>query len=221
MSALGTSDPQVGMKRLLGFIEELGDGDRSRALRVDFGIGLGELLGREPSTRERDWLGERRSGYGTVVGRSAKTLERWSDRALAELRAKLRTDQFTGDLIVLAAVEGNRILGTTTIQRESGADDLATRTSTDYPNPSDQPSMPCLIYGYPRDWRPASLTLAVAFRDGTVPDRVEALVAPNFFELVYGTDRYELHSDGGMFSCRFVRPSTGRLYAIVWHSPSW
>src|SRR5581483_9470826 len=59
MSALGTADPKVAMERLQHAIEELGDSDRVRALKVDFGLDIEALLEREPATREREWLGDR------------------------------------------------------------------------------------------------------------------------------------------------------------------
>ncbi|MDQ1743463.1 MAG: hypothetical protein QOE23_1802 [Pseudonocardiales bacterium] len=218
MSALGASDPQIALHRLQQLLRELGDGERIRALRVDFGLDLEELLERTPHARERDWLGDRRAGYAKAIGRDVKTLGRWSDRTVAELRAKLLTDQFTGHLIVAAAVEGDRILGTTTIQRplDTADDEPATHISTGYPNVTPGPSMPCLIYGYPRDWKPATLTLAVVFKRPPYPQQAWAVSAPNFFELVYATDRHELPVDGDTITCRFERPRTDRLYGIWW-----
>ncbi len=218
MSALASSDPQLAHGRLLGFLDELGQGERPRALRVDLGLDLPELLGRRPVARELDWLGERRSGYAKVVGRSPKTLERWSDLALGELRAKLLTDQFNGHLIVIAAVEGDRIAMTTTIQRpiDKASGDMTSYSSTDYANQSSEPSLPALIYGYPRDWRPASISLLITFRDRPHPSRIEAVVARNFFELVYGVERHVLGTEDGVASVRFERPRTDRLYAIIW-----
>lgn len=218
MSALAASEPEVALNRLLAFLAELGDGDRTRALRVDFGLDLPELLGREPHARDRDWLGDRRSGYAEVIGRDVKTLGRWSDKAIAELRAKLLSDQFTGHLFVVAAIDGNRILGTTTIQRQDNNGELGpeVQTSTSYDNPSADPSLPALIYGIPRDWRPASLTLAAVFRTAPHPTSIWAVVAPDFFQVSYGTERYPLELAADTATCRFVRPRTDRLYGIVW-----
>jgi hypothetical protein len=218
MSALAASDPEVALTRLLGFLTELGEGDRTRALRVDFGLDLPALLGREPHARERDWLGDRRSGYAEVVGRDVKTVGRWSDRALAELRAKLLTDQFTGHLFVVAAVDGDRILGTTTIQRADDDGELGpeTHASTSYDNPSQEPSLPALIYGIPRDWRPASLTLAVVFRSTPYPTSIWAVVAPDFFQVSYGGQRYPVELAGDAATCRIVKPRADRIYAVEW-----
>ena len=218
MSALGASDPAIALTRLLGFLTELGDGDRTRALHVDFGLDLPALLGREPHARERDWLGDRRGGYAEVISRDVKTLGRWSDKAIAELRAKLLTDQFTGHLFVVAAVNGDRILGTTTVQREDndGEPGPQLQTSTNYDNPSTEPSLPALIYGIPRDWRPASLTLAAVFRNRPHPTRIWAVVAPDFFQISYGGERYPLEVVGDTATCRVLNPRTDRMYGIAW-----
>src|SRR4051794_11582904 len=72
MSALGTSDPDEARQRLLAAISELGDTDRARALKVDLAIDLDQLIEREPVSREREWLGDRRSAYADVVKRDVK-----------------------------------------------------------------------------------------------------------------------------------------------------
>ncbi|MGC4192936.1 MAG: hypothetical protein QM589_17460 [Thermomicrobiales bacterium] len=102
LAALGTSDPGAAYDTLVAILRQMGDGERMRSLRVDFGLDLEELLERTPTGKERDFLGERRSGYATVIGRGAKTLSRWSDKTLGELRGRLITDQFNGRVVVTA-----------------------------------------------------------------------------------------------------------------------
>lgn len=215
MSALGTSDPEAGARKLVAHLDKLGDGEHTRALKVDLCLELDELLGRSATPRERDYLVERRTGYSKVAYRGVKTLSRWSDRALTELRSKLIDDRFTGDLTIVGIVEGDRIVGTTTIQSTPG-DTTAARTSTDYPNQSTECSMRCLVYGYPRDWQPASLSLMVSFRNSPYPSEIHAVAANNFFELVYATERYRLALQGDMAICKFVGPRTDRIYGIFW-----
>ncbi len=152
MSALGTSDPRQGYLDLLRSLGHLKDRDGALALTVDYGLDLTTLLLRGPHDWERQWLGERRSAYATVVGRDVKTLARWSDRAVRELRAGLLNDRFTGDLTVVVAVDGDRIAGATLIQDPAGRDGTSTvGTRWYHENLAEGPSLSCFVYGYPRD----------------------------------------------------------------------
>ena len=76
--------------------------------------------------------------------------------------------------------------------------------------------MPCLIYGFPRDWQPATLTLVVAFRQEPLPVKVWAIVAPSFFDVSFGEERYELTIDKGTATCKIMKPRRDRLYAVWW-----
>ncbi|TCJ35198.1 hypothetical protein [Parafrankia sp. BMG5.11] len=218
MSALGTADPEVGLQRLAAAVTAMGDSERARALKVDFGLGFEELVGRMPVVREREWLGDRRSAYAGAIGRDVKTLSRWSDRAVAELRGHLLSDSFNGHLYVVAAVEGQRIKGASLIQEplEGTKDGITERSSLDIDNPSTEPSMPCLIYSYPRDWRPASLTLAVAFLSEPHPATIWGTYTDNIMKLAFGHERYVLNLNGNTATCRFLQPRTDLLYAIWW-----
>lgn len=82
MSALGTADPEVAVQRLTEVIAALDDTERVRAVKVDLGLDFEALVGRVAVSREREWLGERRSAYAETIGRDVKTLARWSDRLL-------------------------------------------------------------------------------------------------------------------------------------------
>jgi hypothetical protein len=220
MSSLGASDPTIARERLVTTITELGDTARTRALRVDLGLDLAALLERDPVSREREWLGDRRNAYAEVIGRDVKTLARWSDRAVAELRGHLLDDTFLGHLYVVAAVEHDRIVGASLIQEPPAAtkDGITERSSLDLENPSSEPSMPCLIYGYPRDWRPASLTLAVAFRTEPLPELVWGTYTNNIMKLPFGEKRYPLQLKEGTATCKFLNPRTDQLYAVWWIS---
>ena len=218
MSALGTSDPQEGYSRLLGVLNDFAPSEHVQALFVDYGLELRQWLGREPTLRERHWLGDRRSTFASLIGRDVKTLARWSNAAVAELHGKLLADQFSGDLIVMAAVDGDHIAGCTLVQQEldQRGERVSSSSSLNYDNPTDAPSMPCLIYGFPRDWQPASLTLVVAFRQEPHPSKVWAIVAPSFFDVSFGEERYELTLDKGTATCKIMKPRRDRLYAVWW-----
>lgn len=218
MSALGTADPEVAVQRLTAAIAALEDTARSRALKIDLGYDFASLVGRPAQGRELEWLGDRRTTYANVIGRDVKTLARWSDRAVAELRGHLLADMFNGHLYVVAAVSGHRILTTSLIQEplEATKDGITERSSLDMENPSAEPSMPCLIYGYPRDWRPASLTLAAVFRNEPYPAQVWGTYADNILKLPHGEPRYLLTLNGNTATCKFMNPRTDQLYGIWW-----
>lgn len=217
MSALGTSDPQEAFGRLQAGLEALGAGERTAALAVDFGLDLETHLKRPPTAPEVDWLMERRTGYGRVIGRSVKTLSRWSDDKLAELRASLITDYFSGHLVVMAAVRGDRILGCTLSRYTAVEDGQQLGASQHIDNPSPEPSPPCLTYGFPRDWRPSALTLGVTFLAEPYPPAVWAIVADSFFEAAFGRERYRLPLHQGTALCRIEAPRRDRLYSLWWH----
>jgi hypothetical protein len=216
MSALGTSDPEEAHGRLLTALGKLGDGERVRALKVDFGLELSALLEREPAPRECEWLGDRRSGYAEVIGRDVKTLSRWSDRTITELRTLLLNDTFTGHVYVLAEVRGERVLGCTLVQEEPDQTDVIRRTSLNIENTSEGPSLPCLIYAYPRDWRPRTLTFGVTFLEQQIPHEAWAIVGESFFEVVFGKERYPLKFDGSRVTCRIENPRRDRVYGVGW-----
>lgn len=227
MSALGTSDPDEAYGRLLGVLAQL-DGQHAGVLRVDFALDLGKYLQRKPLEREKRWLGDRRAGYSQIIGRDPKTLSRWSEQAIAELRTRLLNDTYTGALYLVAAVRGGRLLGVSLIQEEAAeADckpvgdpkaqgDITSRSSLDYSNPTSELSLPCLLYALPRDWRPTSLTLAVSFLDEPFPSTVWAFHAPNFIEASYAATRYALGVEHGTATCRVIRPRRDRIYGIWW-----
>lgn len=116
LSALGTTDAHEGMKLLRIVLGEMGTRERVLALTVDFGLDLPELLDYQPSSREVDFLGDRRSTYATKIGREVKTLARWSDKTIAELRTRLISDQFDGRVIVTAGVQNRRLNGIEVMQ---------------------------------------------------------------------------------------------------------
>jgi len=217
MSALGTSDPAEGLQRLIAILNDQEDGEKLRALRVDFGISLADYLLRHPTPRERDWLGDRRSGYAEVVGRDVKTLARWSDAEVADLRARLISDTFNGNLYVVAAVDGDRIAGITVTEEDLGQEgDAIKRRSTDIANSSEGPSVPALIYVFPRDWRPAMLHMAVVFRWESKPSQVWAAQCDSLIELPFAVERYPLEIQDDTASCRFEGPRRDRIYCIGW-----
>jgi hypothetical protein len=216
MSALGTSDPQEAYDRLRAALAELGSGERTTVLAVDFGLDLAQHLGRKPAGQEIDWLMERRTAYGRLIGRSVKTLARWSDQALTELRNGLIADFFDGHLVVMAAVRGDRIAGCTIARYHADGPGQQIGETQHIDNPTSEPSPPCLVYGFPRDWRPGRLTLGVTFMQKPYPEFIWAVVADSFFSVSFGQERYPLILDEGTAVCRVDHPRRDRLYAVVW-----
>ncbi len=218
MSSLATSDPAEALHSLEQMLLQMGDTDQTRALQVDFGLNMPDLLSVEPSSRDRTYLGSRRASYADLIGRDVKTLARWSDKALADLRGKLLADTFTGHLYVVATVHSDRILGCT-LTREDIADDgtpITERTSLEHRNSQEGPSLPCLVYAFPRDWKPVTLTLAASFTKPELPTKAWGIAAESFFDLCFGHERYPLVMDDDTVTVKFVRPRRDRLYGLWW-----
>jgi hypothetical protein len=218
MSALGTADPEEGLRRLREALGRLGRGERQTALAVDLGVRLDEYFGREPTDRECDWLGERRDTFASLIGREAKTVSRWSDAALADLRALLINDSFNGHLYVVAAVDEDHIAGISLIREplNSAEGGVIGRETIEMPNASGGPSLPVLAYALPRDWMPASLRLAVVFRSGPRPTLVEAFFTRSLVELPYLGNRTPISLDGDTATAEFQPPRREWLYGIAW-----
>ena len=216
LSALGTSDPGEAFDALRAILDRMGDGERVRGLKVDFGLDLADLLQRQPAGREYDFLGERRSAYGTLIGRGVKTLSRWSDATIAELRAQLISDQFTGQVVVAAGVIERRVAEVKVIRYEPGDTKLVSGRTISYLNPEDS-SLPLVLYGFPRDWRPASIRFAVAFLGDDLPQRVWAIVADSILDVGFGHERHAIQvDDNGMATCRIDNPRRDQLYGVWW-----
>lgn len=216
LSACATGDPSEAYQALLQILERMGDGERIRALKVDFGLELTELLERQPTSREQDWLGDRRSGYAEMIQRDVKTLARWSDRTVGELRGQLLTDRFDGHLLITAGVQNRRVTGIEVLRFEKGDENLSEGRNQGYTNPEAGSSLPLVLYGFPRDWQPASLRFAVAFLDEELPAQVWALVADNVLDVGFGHERTELAVVNGMARCRIENPTRDQLYGVWW-----
>lgn len=215
LSSLGTSDPGEAFDALRAILDRMGDGERVRALKVDFGLQLSELLGKEPMSREYDFLGDRRSAYGQVVGRDVKTLGRWSDRTIAELRGQLISDRFDGHIVIAAGVKHRRVNGVEVMRYEKTDEKLSSGRNTGYLNPEDS-SLPLVLYGFPRDWRPLSIRFAIAFLGDDYPAKVWALVAASVLDVGFGHERTELEVSDGMARCRIENPNRSQLYGVWW-----
>jgi hypothetical protein len=217
LSALGTSDPAEGVERLVNTLLGLPDTPGNRALRLDYGLTLSELLSRAATTDERANLGRRRASYADLIRRDVKTLARWSDAAIDDLRPLLINDVVTGDLYVVAAVDGDRIAGVNITERIDQPDGTVKHETTELPNRTPGPTPPMLIYALPRDWQPRNLHLAVVFRGKARPSAVEALHAENLITLPMTPHRYPLDLDAdGAASCRIPHPSRHLVYALGW-----
>lgn len=215
LSATGTSDVGESYEVILSVLERMTDSAGTKALRVDFGLNLAALLGREPVERELDFLGERRSAYAEIVKRDVKTLSRWSDKAIAELRGQLITDQFDGQIVVAAAVKDRRVTGIEIMQYERSDTGLSHGRNTGYPNPENS-SLPLVLFGFPRDWRPINIRFAVAFMGEDYPSKVWAVAADSVMDVSFGHERFELEIDEGMARCRIDNPRRDQLYGVWW-----
>lgn len=216
LSATGTSDPLEAFQTIVAVLGRLGDGERLKALKLDFGLELTELLERLPTGRECDFLGDRRNGYAEIVGRDVKTLGRWSDRAVRELRAQLINDRFDGHLIVAAGVQNRRLNGIELMRYELTDTELRSGDTTTYLNPLKDSGLPLILFGFPRDWRPASIRFVVAFLGEDYPSRVWALVADSVLDVGFGHERTELMITEGMARCRIENPRRDQLYGVWW-----
>jgi hypothetical protein len=215
LSCLATSDAMEGLHALQVLVSRMGDGERVRALKVDFGWELDELLERAPNSRELDYLGERRQTYASLIGKDVKTLARWSDRTVGELRAQLLTDQFDGNIVIAAGVKNGRVTGVEVMQYQLSDSSFSHGTTTSYQNPEDT-SLPLVLYGFPRDWRPKSIRFVIAFLDEVLPRQVWALVADTVMDVGFGHERTELEIHDGMARCRIDNPRRDQLYGVWW-----
>lgn len=215
LSSLATSDAVEGLNTLKLIVQRMGDGERIRALKVDFGWELDTLLDRTPTSREQDFLGERRAAYAELIGRDVKTLSRWSDKTTLELRAQLLTDQFDGNIVIAAGVKNGRVTGVEVMRYEQGDDEFRHGTNVGYQNP-EETSLPLVLYGFPRDWRPKSIRFVIAFMDEELPNRAWALVADSVLDVGFGHERTALTIEDGMARCRIENPRRDQLYGVWW-----
>lgn len=216
LCAAGTSDPGEAVEVLTAILDRMGETDPVRALKIDLGLDLAGLLGRAPTAREVELLGQRRAGYAEVLGRDVKTLARWSDRALAELRAQLITDQFDGHVVIAAGVKNRRVVGIELIRYEQDDAQLSSGKNVGYTNPESGSSLPLVLFGYPRDWRPIDIRFVIAFMDEDYPRSVWALVADGVLDVGFGHERYGLDIDDGLARCRIENPRRDHLYGVWW-----
>lgn len=216
MAALEATTPTEAHELLTLALLRMPDSQRSRALRVDLGLDLDELLGRRATPREHDLLGERRSGYASVVGRDVKTLGRWSDRAAAELCAQLHSEFFDGQIIVAVGVQQRRLVGIEVMRYERDDTKLSHGVNEGYTNPAEGPSPPMVLYGFSkRDWQPTSIRFAITFLD-ELPARAWAIAAEDVSDICFGHERFDLQVDDRMVRCRIEYPQRDQVYGVWW-----
>lgn len=215
LELLDTTDGVEGLSLLERHVQRLGDGETVRALKVDFGFDLPELLGRKPTPRELEHLGDRRQTYGSLIGRNVKTLGRWSDKALAELRSRLGRQAFEGKVLVTAGVQRRRLAGIDVLRYEAGEEQLSSGRTQAYTNPEEGPSPPWVLFGLPVDWQASAIHFVVTFIDEQ-PKRVWAVAADNLFELSVGHQRFEIEVEDGMARCRIDNPNQDQVYGVWW-----
>lgn len=215
LSSLATSDPFEAYEALQRLLWDLPDSEQMRALVIDYGFNLDDLLGREPSSREVDRLGERRAAYAELVGRDVKTIARWSDKTLGELRGHLLADYFDGHVLVAAGVKGARIIGIEVMQYEKSDEHFSHGTTTTYTNPEPGPSLPLVLYGFPREWRPETIRFVVSFFNEP-PDEAWVIVADTVLDVGFGHTRTPLPISDGLARCVIRNPRRSQLYGVGW-----
>jgi len=77
--------------------------------------------------------------------------------------------------------------------------------------------MPCLIYGYPSDWKPVSLTLFVVFRTRPYPTYVWDNYTDNILKLPHGEKRYPLRLNGDAVT-QVCEAEDGQVYGVWWEN---
>jgi hypothetical protein len=212
LSALGTADAAEGVGRLREALRKLGDAPRFTALRVDLALQLDqETLGRPPIGQDYELLTARRSAHASVVQRDVKTLARWSDRACAELRAALIDDVFRGDLYVTGILSDGRLIATTFTR-----DDGDSRTTVDGPKVLYDDGPPILAFALPRDWRPATLSMALVTQRGSL-GKVRLIIAEDFLSISASGERHIVEVRDGAAFVRVQAPRLDRIYTLWWH----
>lgn len=215
LDALQTDDAEDARRLIERRLEQLGDGQGSRVLRVDFSLDLPSLLGSTPTPRDCDLLGERRQSYATILGRDVKTLSRWSDKALSELRALLDVDSFQGRVLVTAGIQQRRLAGIEVLRYDASDTELSEGRTSSYRNLAEAPSLPCVLYGLPLDWQATSLQFVVTFIEEE-PVQVWAIAADNLYEIAFGHQRFAIDIEEGMVRCRIDHPVHDQVYGIWW-----
>lgn len=215
LDALGETSGVEAQEELLRVLAGMDDGAGTRALTVDFAIDLEELLGREPTTKERDFLGERRSTYATLIGREVRTLQRWSDKALRELRGLLGSETFHGQVLVTAGVQNGRLAGIEVMRFERADSTRSRGRNEGYTNPTEGPTPPLLLYGLPVDWSASSIEFVVMFLDEQ-PGEAWAIAADDVNDICFAAQRFPLDIEDGMVRCRFDNPRNDQVYGVWW-----
>lgn len=216
LNALGTHDPLEAYRSLQQVIVDMPDSEQLRALVVDYGFNLDEFFDRSPSSREVDYLSDRRATYASIVGRDTKTLSRWSNRILKELRSHLQHDHFDGTIIVAAGVKDRRTIGVEVMRFEKNDTTLNHGTNTGHTNPEQQPSLPLILYTIPQSWNPTELQFAIQFLDNHQPEKAWALVADTIHDIGFGHRRTPLEIRDSMIRVRFEKPVTEQVYGVWW-----
>lgn len=216
MTALDAATPGNAQEALTLALLRQPDSSRSRALRVDLGLDLDELLERMPTPRERDVLGERRSSYASLVQRDVKTLRRWSDRAVGELRAQLSSEHFDGQIVVACGVQKRRLIGIEVVRYQKDDTRRSHGLNEGHTNPTEGPSPPMVLYGFSqRDWHPVAIHFAVSFLDET-PSRAWALAVVDVSDISFGHERFPLEVVDSMARCRIDQPTRDQVYGVWW-----
>jgi len=101
------------------------------------------------------------------------------------------------------------------MQYEKSDEHFSHGTTTSYTNPESGPSLPLVLYGFPREWRPQTIRFIVSFLDEE-PKEVWALVATTVMDVGFGHERTPLDVADGMARCVIQNPRRTQLYGVAW-----
>lgn len=216
------AEPKAAFDRLVEILTRMPDTDQLRALVVDLGFDLEELLGRPATPREKALLGERRNGYAETIGRDVKTLARWSNKALLELKVLLEAEArhnrqaaFEGHLLITAGVQNRRLAGAEVMRYELSDTDFKHGVTESFTNPESRHSLPALLYQIPQTWKIHSVRFVVLFTDEQ-PKDAWALACDSVLDISFGNERFPLDIEDGNTRCRIDNPRVDQVYGVWW-----
>lgn len=93
---------------------------------------------------------------------------------------------------------------------------LSSGRSTGYTNPEPGPSLPLVLFGFPRHWQPTNIRFIIAFLHEDYPSHLWALVAGGVLDVGFGHEQTELEIADGMAQCRIEEPRWDQLYGVWW-----
>jgi len=211
LAAMNNPPLQEAYDQLAQRVNDLGDDERSQALRNAYALGM----------REPGLLTARREDLHTLTGRDAKTIAKYEVEMIEELASRLlgavKQEVSDSTVVVVGRLNGDHLAEVTvTVRLPTGADGDATERAVEYRNTSENHSLTALLYQLPHDWRPLHLTLALIPSDTTPPMRFWAAPAKELLDLMFASHGGEMPLNEGCAIIEVDQPRQGIIYAIYW-----